>query len=244
MQIKSSTPLIIPDIRTQPIKELLGPRIRTSAELDQLNLAFQFTHYEFKPAKAEYDASITDEDSDENVSEISSGSEEVNTIQPNGMHKPQFVAPAMIVDDEIQGEDLSEVSSESESDDLLDFDQQSQVSDNVEYLEGSQSSFSRQVTCDSDNLGANLFSELESDKRCETMSAYHISTGSPMMLTKTALKTAKKIAQMDPMVGLKFNTPQLVSKAIRPTQQMVLQNLQTPKLATDNSASVQIQIAC
>ena len=162
----------------------MGPRIRSSAELEQLKDAFNFKQFEFVAAKAEYDASITDESSEDEdaVSSMSESQEDLNTIQPNGMHKPQFIAPAQVDDDEVQGEDLSEIESE-ESDDDLDFDVQSVESDNAQFLEGSESSFSRQITCDSDAVGSNLYAELASSKKCETLSAYDISTGSPMMMT-------------------------------------------------------------
>ena len=37
--------------------------------------------------------------------------------------------------------------------------------------------------------------------------------------------TTKKIKQVDPLVGVKFNTPQLCTKASKPSQQMVFPQL-------------------
>ena len=97
MQIKSQTPLQIPDIRSQPIKELLGPRIRTSEELEQLKMAFEFKAFEFVCPKAEYDASITDESSDEEEEEydvnevLQTHIAAYDNVQPNGMIKPQYI---------------------------------------------------------------------------------------------------------------------------------------------------------
>ena len=57
----------------------------------------------------------------------------MNAVQPNGMHKPQFIVPAQIDDDDVEGESLSsddEAASE-ESEDLLDFDVESVDSDNA-----------------------------------------------------------------------------------------------------------------
>ena len=125
-------------------------------------------------------------------------------------------------DDDIE----SEQDDESSDDDFLALDMSSAQSNDADILDGSESSWSRQITSDSESRYANFGLEHSSqqDKGGSVNSCYEPSQGSPMMQIKTLEQAMGRVMlknmQVDPLAGLKFLTPQLEAKANKPTQQM------------------------